>query len=100
MTLLELVAQPRFLLFVLALVAFLMYGGFVGFAWRGRQWPTRLLLLGTWIVLLYALAGQAKAYMLNIPFDGFSVVGVVGLSVFNVGLLAVRHKERNRLGEA
>lgn len=62
------------------------YGMYVGTRVKIADWPMRLVWLGLGGVLIYALAGQAKAISLHIPFDGFSWVGVVALVVLDTGL--------------
>ena len=83
-----------------ALLALVMYGGMLGHYWRRLHNPLRLLAVGALGVGVYILAGQAKAYNLGIPFDGYSVIGVVAYTVLLVALLAVRHVERRRSWEA
>lgn len=82
-----------------ALLALVMYGGMLGHFWHRLHGPLRLLAVGALGVGVYVLAGQAKAYNLGIPFDGYSVIGVVAYTVVIVALLAVRHVERRRTWE-
>lgn len=86
----------RGILFVEALFAVLLYGGFLGHHWIRATWATRITLIGGGGVLVYVLLGQVKAFLLDVPFDAYSTVGFLALPVFIGGLLAVRHKERNR----
>ena len=86
----------RAVLGIQALVALVMYGGMLGHFWRRLHNPLRLLAVGALGVGVYVLAGQAKAYNLDIPFDGYSWVGVAAYTVVIVALLAVRHVERRR----
>lgn len=83
-----------------ALFSLLMFGGMLGHFWRKLHWPLRLLGVGAMGVGVYVLAGQAKAYNLGIPFDGYSQLGVGAYALVIVGLLAVRRVERKRIGEA
>ena len=75
-----------------------LYGGFIGHMWRRLTWPLRVMGIGAGLLGIYVLGGQVKAYQLDIPFDGYSVVGVVAYTVLIAGLLAFRHVERRREG--
>lgn len=73
-----------------------------GAALLGEVWVTharrlRVLVIGVGVVLLYVLAGQAKAYLYHVPFDGYSWVGVAGFGIVIIGtLIAMSYVRRGR----
>lgn len=77
-----------------ALVALLLSGSFFGTIWPERGWPIRVVCVGLFGVLVYVFAGQIKAFNLGIPFDGFSLVGLIAYTVLLVGL--IWHYRRGR----
>jgi hypothetical protein len=79
-----------------ALLALLLAGQWLGSVWHERGWPVRTILLGAMGVLTYVLAGQAKAYNLGIPFDGFSVLGLVAYALLLAGFGWHLTRERSR----
>lgn len=76
------------------LAGVLLFGPFLGLLWHERGWPIRVVLIGLWMVLLYALFGQAKAFNLGIPFDAVSALGAAAFAVLDVGLAWAVHRER------
>lgn len=79
--------------------ALLLSGSFFGSIWPERGWPTRIVIVGLGVVLLYVSAGQIKAFNLGIPFDGYSAIGLVGYVVLLVGLgWFITAQRRNRRG--
>lgn len=88
----------RGVLFTLALVPVLASGPVLGHLWPRHSWPTRIVLIGLAVIQVYLLAGQVKALTLNIPFDGYSWVGLVGVATLDIGLLVwvVTAKNRRR----
>ncbi|UIU47055.1 hypothetical protein [Microcystis phage MinS1] len=70
-----------------ALLAILLAGQWLGDVWHSRGWPARCIFAGALGVLVYVLAGQAKAYLLGIPFDAFSVLGVIAYTLLLTGLV-------------
>lgn len=89
----------RGLLATEALIALLFAGQWVGAVWHERGWPARVILLGALGVLTYVLAGQAKAFNLDIPFDGFSYLGLAAYTVLLVGFAwHIARERRNRRG--
>ena len=71
----------RGVLAAIAFTAVIIGGAVVGNLWHARSWPLRCITLGCLGVLVYVLAGQVKAYLIGIPFDGFSWVGVAAYVV-------------------
>lgn len=69
-----------------AILALLLVAGFFGTIWPERGWPTRVVILGLAGVMVYVLTGQVKAFNLGIPFDAFSLVGLVAYAVLLTGL--------------
>lgn len=60
--------------------------------------PIRTILVGSFGFLLYGCAGQAKAYDLGTPFDAVSWLGLVSVTIINLGALAwlIRETEHGR----
>lgn len=88
-------------LFIDALVCVILCGDLAGVAWRRIPWPRliwqlRILMVGGLVTLVYVLAGQAKAFDLEIPFDGYSWVGLIGTTVINIGAVWTRHRLATR----
>lgn len=86
----------RGVLFTLALVAVLASGPFVIALWPQRTWPVRVVLVGLAVLLIYILASQVKALSLDIPFDLFSWIGLVGITILDTGLLLALREQHRR----
>jgi len=76
----------------------MLFGPFLGLLWHERGWPIRVVLLGLHGMLVYVLAGQAKAFYLHIPYDLVSAGGALASAVLDVGLFWAVYRERQRLG--
>lgn len=82
-----------------AFVAVLLMARFLGALWNHRKWPTRVIIIGVWLILFYVALGQVKAFYLHIVFDGFSLFGLFAYAVLLVGLIAYEvHESRTRRG--
>lgn len=82
-----------------ALAALLLSGSFFGSIWPERGWPIRVICVGLFGVLVYVFVGQIKAFNLDIPFDGFSMVGLLAYSVLLSGFVWFTAREqRTRRG--
>lgn len=68
-----------------AFVGLILGGALLGSLWARRGWPLRTVTFGGLMVLIYVLAGQVKAFLLDIPFDWFAWLGVVAYAVLIVG---------------
>lgn len=80
-----------------ALVALVLGGAILGTLWGERGWPVRTFILGGMGMLVYVLAGQAKAFLTGIPFDGFSWVGIAAYVILIVGAVwAITVERRGR----
>lgn len=77
-----------------AMIALLFAGHWFGSIWHERTWPIRVILIGLGGVMTYALAGQVKAFNLDIPFDAFSWLGLIAYTVLLTGFTWQRHRER------
>lgn len=88
----------RGLLTVEAFVALFISASFFGTIWPERGRPTRVVIVGLGVILVYVFVGQFKAYRLHIPFDLFSMIGLVGYTVLLVGGSWFIHERRNRSG--
>jgi hypothetical protein len=88
----------RGLLTACALATLLMSGSFFGTIWPERGWPVRVVCGGLFGVLVYAFAGQIKAYNLGIPFDGFSWIGLIAYAVLAGGLAWFVYDRRTNRG--
>lgn len=86
----------RGILTALAFIAVILGGAVTGNLWHSRTWPIRTITIGGLGVLVYVLAGQVKAYLIGIPFDGFSWLGVIAYTVLLAG--CVRHLTNDRRG--
>ncbi|EFQ84706.1 hypothetical protein HMPREF0063_10047 [Aeromicrobium marinum DSM 15272] len=78
----------RLVLFVHAIVAVLLWAPFAATLWQMRPWYIRGVFVGLGGVLLYVLAGQAKAYDYAVPFDLVSWGGLTAMAVLN-GFMAI-----------
>lgn len=79
-----------------AFLALMLTGNALGHIWSQFHWPMRITFIGGMIVELYVLVGQHKAYVREIPFDGYSFVGLVGYTVLLIGLIWLITKERRQ----
>lgn len=84
-----------------AFVALVLTGSALGHIWAGHHSPMRVTFIGGMGVEIYVLAGQHKAYVRDIPFDGYSTIGLVGYTVLLIGLVWLitrerRHQRRGR----
>ncbi len=76
----------RLALFVAFVIAVFMFAVVVGLVWHHRPWPTRTAYAGVFAILCYGLAGQIKAFIINIPVDAVSVAGLASVLLFDIGL--------------
>lgn len=88
-----------------AFLVLVLAAHFVGPVWSSHhipkllKWPVRIVIVGAGGLLVYMLAGQYKAVDLKVPFDAFSMIGLVSYSVVLLGFaLIIRHERRNRRG--
>lgn len=79
-----------------AVACLVLFGHYVGSTWAERTRPMRTVMLGVALVMCYVISGQAKAFMLNIPFDGFSWFGVFAYSVLIAGFVWHIAREQGR----
>lgn len=84
-----------------AFVALVLTGQALGHIWAEAHWPMRVTFMGGMLVELYVFVGQHKAYVRDIPFDGYSAVGLLGYTVLLIGLIWLitrerRHQRRRR----
>lgn len=86
----------RLVLFILCSGAVVQWAPFVRVLWPNRTWPIRGVLVSLGGVLLYVLAGQAKAYELGVPFDRVSWAGLLSMLVLDVLLLVAIVRESAR----
>lgn len=87
----------RGVLTALAFATLVLGGAVVGSIWAQRGWPMRLVSIGCLLLLVYVLAGQVKAFLIGIPFDYFSWVGVVAYTVLLTGCVwSIAHERRGR----
>lgn len=87
----------RGILTAMAFAALVLGGAVMGQLWHSRGWPLRTVTLGCLLVLTYVLAGQAKAYLIGIPFDYFSWLGMVAYVVLLTGIVwSILHERRGR----
>lgn len=77
-----------------AFVSVLLAARFFGAIWPERSAPIRMVCVGLFAVLVYVLAGQAKAFLYNIRFDWFSAVGLFAYMVLDAGLVWFHLRER------
>lgn len=64
-----------------------------------RGWPLRVLLVGMFILLIYLLVGQVKAFNLHIRFDWVSAIGLIGALTVDTGLAwFLRQQRRHERG--
>ena len=70
-----------------AVACLVLFGHYIGSTWVERTWPMRVVMFGVALVMTYVVAGQAKAFMLGIPFDGFSWFGVMAYVVLLGGFI-------------
>jgi hypothetical protein len=75
----------RGLLFVEGIAATLIYGWIVGTKFVDHGWSYRVTAVGFFGILGYVSAVQVKAYKRHSPFDGFSWLGLIALTVVLVG---------------
>lgn len=81
-----------------AAVVVLLFGSFFGAIWHERGWPIRVISMGLHAVLVYVFVAQIKAFNLDIPFDGYSVVGLAAETLLLTGLVWFVRDRRYRRG--
>lgn len=94
----------RALLFVEAIIMCLLYSHLIGRLWRGPKepiprallWAIRVTLVGIAGVALYVTAGQIKAAQLDTPFDAYAWLGLLSVTVVDVGLAWLIREQRRR----
>lgn len=64
----------------------ILLGGWIGDLWPERGWAVRVVLIGAGSANTYVLAGQVKAFNLQVPFDAVSGFGLLAYTVLVVGL--------------
>lgn len=77
------------------LAAVLLAFHWIGDTWHHRAWPARTILLGVLGALIYVMAGQVKAFNLNIPFDWVSAIGLAAYTVLLAGVAWHTARERH-----
>lgn len=81
-----------------AALVVLLSGTFFGSIWPERGWPIRTICVGLFKVLVYVFVAQIKAFNLDIPFDGFSAVGLISETILLAGLVWFVRDHRDRRG--
>ena len=79
-------------------IAITLTGALVGTLWpkHQREWHWRAIGLSALAVLVYVFTGQIKAFLIDIPFDGFSWVGLIALLLANGALIWSLHHEEKK----
>jgi hypothetical protein len=85
----DLLCSLRGLLFVEALAATSLYAWIFGtkVATPGHGWSYRLTAFGIFGTLIYVSAIQVKAHNRHSPFDGYSWLGLVFVTLLLTGLI-------------
>lgn len=81
----ELLSIRGFML-IEGITAGLLYAHVIGTTFFARGWPYRITALGFGGLISYASSIQVKAYKRGAPFDGYSWLGLVALTLLVVGL--------------
>jgi hypothetical protein len=76
----------RGLMLVEGIVCLLLYAHVVGTKFLHHGWSYRVTSLGFGGLISYASSAQVKAYQRHAPFDGYSVVGLIALTLLLIGL--------------
>lgn len=76
----------RAVMLVEGIVALYLYAHVIGTKFFHKGWSYKITSLGFGGLISYASSIQVKAYQRHAPFDGYSTVGLIGLTLTLVGL--------------
>lgn len=86
----------RWLLFIEALIACLTYAQLTGPLMFRKGWALRVTLTGFGGILLYVTAVQIKAYQRDSPFDFYSWLGLISVTIYDIGVMWFLWDRRRR----
>lgn len=82
----ELLFSLRGLMLIEGIAALLLYAHVIGTKFFNKGWSYKLTSLGFGGLISYASSIQVKAYKRASPFDGYSTVGLIALTLLIAGL--------------
>ncbi|MBC7630412.1 hypothetical protein [Aeromicrobium sp.] len=89
----------RSLMFVEGILCGLLFAWIIGVTFFHHSLSYRIVVLGFGGLLSYVTAVQVKAYKLRAPFDSYSTLGLIAMTILLVGLvLRVLYSDSDNAG--